>query len=60
MFYGGSPALSFALDETEGQNGDKLALTITALAKSPVGAAPFWIQNALGGKTSAWLGLVGN
>jgi hypothetical protein len=60
MFYGGPPALSFALDKTTGQNGDTIQLTITALAKSGVGASPFWIQNDLGNKSTVWLGLVGN
>ena len=60
MFYGGSPALSFTMDKTQGQNGDKIQLTIKALAKSPVGVAPFWIQNDLGDKSTVRIGAVGN
>ena len=59
-FFGGNPALSLSLDKTEGQNGDKLHLTIKALAKSSLGASPFWVQNDLGGVTTVWIGLVGN
>ena len=60
MFFGGSPALSFTLDKTQGQNGDTLELTIKALSKSALGASPFWIQNDLGGVTTVWIGVVGN
>lgn len=59
-FFGGAPALSLALDKTEGQNGDKLHLTIKALATSNLGAAPFWVQSDLGGVTTVWIGVVGN
>jgi hypothetical protein len=60
MFFGSSPALAFTLDSGQGQNGDKLALTIQALAASPLGAAPYWIQNDLGTSTTVWIGVVGN
>ena len=60
VFFGGSPSLSFTLDKTEGKNGDKVNLTIKALAKSSLGASPFWIQNDLGGVSTVWIGLVGN
>jgi hypothetical protein len=59
-FFGGPEALSFTLDASEGKNGDKLHLTIKSLAKSPLGAAPFWVQNELGESITVWIGLVGN
>jgi hypothetical protein len=59
-FFGQAPALSFTMDKKQGQNGDKIQLTIKALAKSSLGASPFWIQNDLGGVTTVWIGLVGN
>ena len=56
-FFGGQPALQFTLDQTTGQNGDKLNLTIKYLR--PVsGGAPFWIQNDLGSAQTFWLGAV--
>jgi hypothetical protein len=59
-FFGQAPALSFTMDKKQGQNGDKIQLTIKALAKSSLGASPFWIQNDLGGVSTVWIGLVGN
>jgi hypothetical protein len=37
-----------------------LHLTITAMATSPMGAAPFWVQCDLGASTTRWVGVVGN
>jgi hypothetical protein len=60
-FFGAtSPALSFSFDKTSGQNGDKLHLTITALAAGPLGASPFWIESDLGNVQKFWVGVVGN
>jgi len=59
MFFGGKPALQFTLDQTTGQNGDKLNLTIKYLRPITAGA-PFWIQNDLGGAQTFWLGAVNN
>jgi hypothetical protein len=47
-FFGGGQALSFSFDNTTGQNGDKLNLTIKSL-QAVQGGAPFWIQSDLGG-----------
>lgn len=58
-FFGGQPALQFTLDQTTGQNGDKLNLTIKLL-RAVVGGAPFWIQNDLGKAQTFWLGAVNN
>jgi hypothetical protein len=54
------PALSFSFDKTTGKNGDKLQLTITALEKGPLGAAPFWLESDLGMVQKFWVGVVGN
>jgi hypothetical protein len=60
-FFGSAqPALTFKLDKTTGQNGDKLQLTITSVAKGALGAAPFWLQSDLGGVSNTWVGVVGN
>ena len=59
-FFGGPKALSFSLSTKTGQNGDKVTLTIKAIAKSSLGASPFWIQNDLGKQQSIWIGVVGN
>jgi hypothetical protein len=58
-FFGGKPALQFTLDQTTGQNGDKLNLTIKYL-RPVTGGAPFWIQNDLGKAQTFWLGAVNN
>jgi hypothetical protein len=61
VFFGSAkPALSFSFDKSEGQNGDKLNLTITALAAGPLGASPFWIESDLGKVSKFWVGVVGN
>jgi hypothetical protein len=59
------PALSFSFDKTQGQNGDKIHLTINALSASPLGVAPFQIVSELGapdagGARTTWVGVVGN
>ena len=61
-FMGGAPELSFSFDKTQGQNGDKIQMTITALKASqdPSGASLFWIESDLGQQSTVWLGLVGN
>jgi hypothetical protein len=57
---GQAPALSFSLEQSTGQNGDKVHLTINALAPSSLGASPFFIRNQLGNATTEWIGIVGN
>jgi hypothetical protein len=59
-FFGGPKALSFTMDKTSGQNGDKIKLTIKAEAKTSMGASPFFIQNDLGKQQTFWVGLVAN
>jgi hypothetical protein len=57
---GGGPYLDFSWDQTTGNNGSTLHLTITVLAASPYGGQPFEIvsQNSSGG-ANFWLGYVG-
>ena len=59
-FFGGPTALTFTLDKSEGQNRDTIMLTIKAVAKSALGASPFWVQSDLGKTTNVSLGLVAN
>ncbi|HSQ63805.1 MAG TPA: hypothetical protein VLM85_11350 [Polyangiaceae bacterium] len=57
--YGLKPTLSFSWDRTQGQNGEKLHLTITVTGASPVGAAhAFMITSKLSGRVAVWPGLV--
>jgi len=56
----GNTELSFAWDRTTGQNGEKLHLTITAVAKSQYGAEAFIIDSQLGASHNFWAGIVGN
>lgn len=57
----GPPSAKFSLDRTSGQNGDKLALTITAVsANKDYGATPFIVKSTQGSATNIWVGLVGN
>ncbi|MGH7284745.1 MAG: hypothetical protein ACRELY_24735, partial [Polyangiaceae bacterium] len=44
----GPAELGFAFDQTTGQNGDKINMTITSLKKDPMGFAAFFIENQLG------------
>ena len=57
--YGLAQTLDFAWDQTSGQNGDKLALTITVSKASPIGGAhAFMIVSKLNGRVAVWPGLV--
>ena len=57
--YGLASTLSFAWDRTQGQNGEKLHLTITVTGPSPVGGAhAFMITSNLNGRVAVWPGLV--
>jgi hypothetical protein len=56
---GGGNTMTFSLDQTSGQNGQKLMLTINVLKATPYGADIFIVQSTLGTTTNWWLGLVG-
>ncbi len=61
QFIGGGPYLGFTWDRTTGQNGDKLHLTIKALAPTGtmfVGGEAFEIVSTLGSEQHSWLGYV--
>jgi hypothetical protein len=58
---GTQPAtLKFDWDRTSGVNGEKLHLTVTAIAASKYGVSPFVIVSSLGDQKSIWAGLVSN
>jgi hypothetical protein len=57
--YGLTPTMTFDWDRTSGVNGEKLHLTITVTAPSPVGDAhAFMIKSQLGPRITEWPGLV--
>jgi hypothetical protein len=57
--YGITPTLSFQWDRTQGSNGDKLHLTITVTAASPLGGGhAFVIVSTLGNRSYQWPGAV--
>jgi hypothetical protein len=52
--------LTFAFDRTQGQNGDRIELTITVNAyDSQIGGAPFMITSTLGQQSNTWFGVAG-
>jgi hypothetical protein len=57
---GGAASLDFQWDKTQGQNGDKLHLTLTVKTADSLfgGAHPFFITATLGTKVNEWAGLV--
>ena len=62
--YYGIPAtthnLSFAFDRTQGQNGDRIELTITANDyDATLGGAAFMLTSTLGPRSNTWFGVVG-
>jgi hypothetical protein len=57
---GAPPYLQLTLDKAAGQNGEKVALTITRLAKDPsLGVEMFYMRAELNGARMSWLGAVG-
>ena len=57
---GNRPYLAFELDRDEGQNGERLHLTITALREGEAGGAEFMIVSTLGSRASYAFGFVAN
>jgi hypothetical protein len=54
-----APSMSFSWDKTQGQNGDKLQLTVKVTAASPLGGAHvFVITSTLKSAVTKWAGLV--
>ncbi len=56
---GGQPNLEFAFDADTGQNGQKLHLDITALAKGQYNVEIFYLVSELGNQQNFWIGVVG-
>jgi hypothetical protein len=57
--YGIPNSLSFAWDRTQGQNGEKLHLTITVASASLIGGGhAFMITSTKGGRQAVWPGLI--
>jgi hypothetical protein len=52
--------MSFTLDQSSGQNGQKLHLTIEVMKATQFNADIFLLESSLGNTTNWWLGLVGN
>ena len=59
---GSPPLLMLSLDKTSGQNGEKVALTITRLSRDPsLGVEMFYVRAELpSGARMSWLGAVGD
>ncbi|HEY3817424.1 MAG TPA: hypothetical protein VGL81_09650 [Polyangiaceae bacterium] len=57
---GTAPTLSFKWDKTQGQNGDKLNLTVTVTAADTAfsGGHPFVITSTLGTQKNLWAALI--
>jgi hypothetical protein len=58
--YGITPSMTFAWDQTQGQNGDKLHLTITVTQAASLfgGAHAFMIVSSNGTRSLTWPGIV--
>jgi hypothetical protein len=56
---GQAPQLKFAFDKTQGQNGDRINMTITVVQASTRGHETFIVSSKLNGKSHIWLGVVG-
>jgi hypothetical protein len=59
-FMGGAQQLSFEFDVAEGQNGQVLHLTISALEATQYKAEIFYLVSQLGTRQNLWIGIVGN
>ena len=60
VYLGQPPTLSFKWDQTKGQNGDKLHLTVTVTAAQAAfsGGHPFIITSTLGSRKAEWAGFI--
>ncbi len=57
---GMQPELAFTFDNTSGQNGDHLHMTIQVLRQGSSGAEGFLVINRLSSQTTFWVGVVTN
>lgn len=60
QLYGSTPELDVSLDQTSGQNGQKMTLTITRIAKASQGISGFLLQSSLSGGGGGGKGNFGN
>jgi hypothetical protein len=58
LFNGGTSTLMLSQDAVQGQNGDRIHLTITTLSANSSNAETFVVQSALGLQIHNWVGLV--
>lgn len=58
-FFGGPKELEFSFDETKGENGQTLHLTITVLNANQYNAEIFFLVASKGTDQNLWIGLVG-
>lgn len=58
--FAGTKTLDIKLDRDRGQNGEKLYMTIKAVAASPYKASMFMISSRLGERRTSWVGIVAN
>jgi hypothetical protein len=57
---GGASNLDLSLDESSGQNGQKLHLTIGVTKASQFNAELIYVTSTLGQQQNAWVGIIGN
>ncbi len=57
-YYRKPQQLDFSFDRREGQNGEKLHMTIKSIAKGDNGGAEFIVVSTLGKKQNMWMGFV--
>ncbi|MBS2030419.1 MAG: hypothetical protein JST54_21125 [Deltaproteobacteria bacterium] len=60
VVFGGAQHLTLGLNNTTGQNGDKLQLSITVTAAGSHNTEIFIVKSTLNGQSTVWFGLVGN
>jgi hypothetical protein len=58
--FGGPSTLDLSLDQTSGQNGQKLHLTINVTQSNQYGVEIFYVTSTLGQQQNLWFGIVGN
>ncbi len=56
---GGTPQLTFSLEKASGKNGDRIHVTVNAVAMGAYGVAPFLVETTYKGRTTFSGGLVG-
>ncbi len=57
-FGGGSSSFQYSLDRSQGENGERLHLTIKSVSASQRGRGMFYVVSKLNGKANMWFGEV--